>query len=94
MVSENPLLKCQSMMVTKILLSVLSSNESSVISSVCRVSRVVIRLEPPPGGSMADTNNYNTRTHLKITLIYKNHHYISFKTLLDNCETLQARGFN
>lgn len=55
--STNPLERCQSMMVPNILLSVLSSKESSVMSSMWRVRRDEIRFEPPPGGNIADTNN-------------------------------------
>lgn len=77
--SGNPLAKCQSIIVTKILFKVLSSNESKVTSIMCLVSRLVIRLDPPPGGSMADTNSWKIKRdywlvrpthHIMLIIVY------------------------
>ena len=55
---SNPLAKCQSTMDVKILVMVLSSNESIDMILRWRVNRPEISLRPPPGGPMAETNNW------------------------------------
>lgn len=56
--ASNPLAKCQSTMDVKILVMVLSSNESIDMILRWRVNRPEISLRPPPGGPMAETNNW------------------------------------
>ena len=55
--ASNPLAKCQSTMEVKILVIVLSSNESMDMILMCRVNRSEMSLRPPPGGPMADTKS-------------------------------------
>ena len=55
--ASNPLAKCQSTMEVKILVMVLSSNESMDIIFMCRVNRSEMALRPPPGGPMAETKS-------------------------------------